>query len=71
MDFPQVSEAVKVVSQPAVCFTATRLEINSPGLQAWVRKEMKFAPQGQPNVFLSPPFEIILLGYVRVAPFQL
>jgi len=24
-------------------FTAKRLEINSPGLQAWVRKEMKIA----------------------------
>ena len=31
---------------------------------------MKFALQGQPNVFLSPPPEIILLGYVGVAPFQ-
>jgi hypothetical protein len=39
-------------------------------LQAWVRKEGKFALQGQPNAFLSPPPEIILLGYVRVAPFQ-
>ena len=44
--------------------------INSPGLQAWVRKERKFALQGQPNVFLSSPPEIILSGYVRVAPFQ-
>jgi hypothetical protein len=40
------------------------------GLQAWVRKERKFALQGQRNVFLSPPPEIVLSGYVRVAPFQ-
>jgi hypothetical protein len=31
---------------------------------------MKFALQGQPNVFLSPPPEIILLANLRVAPFQ-
>jgi hypothetical protein len=37
-------------------------------LQAWVRKEMKFALQGQPNAFLSPLPEIILLCYVSVAP---
>jgi len=36
-------------------------------LQAWVRKEMKFALQGQPNVFLSPPPEMILF-YLRVTP---
>jgi len=31
-------------------FTAKRLEINSPGLQAWVRREMKIALQVQPSL---------------------
>jgi hypothetical protein len=58
-----------VLANRPLYFTAKRLEMNSPGLQAWVRKEMKFALQGQPNVFLSPPPDIILLATYVWRPF--